>query len=171
MLPRGDKTFKILLIGRRLPQGSGYRNCLPLHLPVHPIMPPRLQSTQLHPQHLKQSYPSKPILLRNRLPAAADVFVLPVALFLIITSECTTVDLLPSSIPPTSDLGGGFVESDCILPLAPARVLSITCRVNAKTLHAFWPIRAPTFRLRLSERHTPSAAIRARELFRHSAKS
>ncbi len=43
-------------------------------------------------------------------------------------------------------------------------VLSIAARANAKSLHALWPIRAPTFRLCQSERHIPAATIRAREL-------
>ncbi len=55
-------------------------------------------------------------------------------------------------------------SSECKLPLAPARVLSIASRANAKSLHALWPIRVPTFRLRQSERHIPAAPIRTREL-------
>ncbi len=57
-----------------------------------------------------------------------------------------------------------FVEADCKLPLAPTRVLSITSRANAKSLHAVWPIRAPTFHLRQSERHIPDGPTRTREL-------
>ncbi len=52
----------------------------------------------------------------------------------------------------------------CKLPLAPARVLSIASHTNAKNLHARWPIRAPTFRLRQSERHIPAAPIRTHAL-------
>ncbi len=57
-----------------------------------------------------------------------------------------------------------FGVTDCKLPLAPARVLSIASRANAKSPHALWPIRASTFRLRQSERHIPTAPIRTHEL-------
>ncbi len=50
------------------------------------------------------------------------------------------------------------------MPLAPARVLSIAARAHAKSLHALWPIRAPTCRLRQSERCSSAALIRTREL-------
>ncbi len=43
-------------------------------------------------------------------------------------------------------------------------MLSIASRVNAKKQHVLWPIRAPTLRLRQSERHIPAAPIRTREL-------
>ncbi len=56
------------------------------------------------------------------------------------------------------------VLAACKLPLALAHVLSIAARAHAKSLHALWPIRAPTFRLRQSERHSPAAPIRTREL-------
>ncbi len=56
------------------------------------------------------------------------------------------------------------VAAYCKLPLAPARVLSIASRANAKILHALWPVRAPTSRLRQSERYVPAAPIRTREL-------
>ncbi len=49
--------------------------------------------------------------------------------------------------------GDDIVVAACKLPLAPVRVLSIASCANAKSLHARWPIRAPTFRLRQSERH------------------
>ncbi len=55
-----------------------------------------------------------------------------------------------------------FQFSDSVA--APARVLSNASRANAKSLYALWPIRAPTFRLRQSERHTPATPIRTREL-------
>ncbi len=42
----------------------------------------------------------------------------------------------------------------CKLPLALASVLSIAARAHAKSLHALWPIRAPTFL------HSPAAPIR-----------
>ncbi len=43
-------------------------------------------------------------------------------------------------------------------------VLSIASRANAKNQHVLWPIRAPTLRLRQSERHIPAAPIRTSEL-------
>ncbi len=52
------------------------------------------------------------------------------------------------------------VVAACKLQLAPGRVLSIASRANAKNLHALWPIRAPTFRLRQLERQNPAAPIR-----------
>ncbi len=45
-----------------------------------------------------------------------------------------------------------------------ACVLSIASRANAKSLHALWSIRAPTSRLRQSERHVPAAPIRTLEV-------
>ncbi len=62
------------------------------------------------------------------------------------------------------DWNDAFVVAACKLSLALARVLSIAARAHAKNLHALWPIGAPTVRLRQSERHTPAAPIRAREL-------
>ncbi len=72
----------------------------------NPVNAAAATSPQAASPHLLQ-----PTLPRNRQPAAADVFIFPIALFLIITSECTTIDLLPSSLPPTSDLGGGLCSS------------------------------------------------------------
>ncbi len=73
----------------------------------------------------------------------------------------------PTSFPSSSDLQfrhNPNTVADCKLPLAPARVLKIACRANSISLHALWPIRAPTFRLRQSERHISTAPIRTREL-------
>ncbi len=57
-----------------------------------------------------------------------------------------------------------LVAADCRLPLVNVHVLSIASRANAKSLHTLWTIRAPTFRLRKSESHHPTAPIRTREL-------
>ncbi len=37
-----------------------------------------------------------------------------------------------------------IVAAECKLSLAPARVLAIASRANAKSLHELWPIRTPT---------------------------
>ncbi len=68
------------------------------------------------------------------------------------------------SILTKCDAYGERCRNECKLPLAPARVLSITSHADAKSLHALWPIRAPTFHLRQSERQIPAEPIRTREL-------
>ncbi len=45
-----------------------------------------------------------------------------------------------------------------------ARAIDYCSHAHAKSVHALWPIRAPTFRLRQSERDLPAAPIRTREL-------
>ncbi len=44
------------------------------------------------------------------------------------------------------------------------RAIDCCSHAHAKNLHGLWPIRAPTVRLRQSERDLPAAPIRAREL-------
>ncbi len=75
------------------------------------------------------------------------------------TSFCEDTDYDPAKLWKDD-----LVVAACKLPLAPARVLSIASRANVKSLHARWPIRMPTFRLRQLERHIPAAPIRTREL-------
>ncbi len=45
-----------------------------------------------------------------------------------------------------------------------ARAIDCCSHAHTKSLHALWPIRAPTFRLRQSERDLTAAPIRTREL-------
>ncbi len=68
---------------------------LPLHLPVHALLPSRPLS--------KQPNLAKLTLRRNRQPAAPGMFVFPIALFLLVTAECTAIDHLTPTLPPISD--------------------------------------------------------------------
>ncbi len=65
------------------------------------------------------------------------MLIFPIALFRIITSECTTIDLLPSSLPPTSDLGGGFCNSRLQTAVSPcARAIDCCSRARQKPTRA-----------------------------------
>ncbi len=60
------------------------------------------------------------------------MFIFPIALYLIIIFECTTIVLLPSSLPPNSDLGGGLCSK---LPPAPFILLRLTCSMRRMLLY------------------------------------
>ncbi len=59
--------------------------------------------------------------------------------------------------------------TDTGLVAAPARVLSIAACANTKSLHALWPIRAPTFQLRQSGRESCRHALAAKGEFWHTS--
>ncbi len=114
----------------------------PHHFPVHPLLPPRLESTQLQLHHLKQPYLSKPTLLRKGQPAAADVFAC--ALLLITTSECTTI--AQPSLTPTSHVGRGLCSSPCgraIYRLSLERQKPTRALANQSAHVAPAPVRTP----------------------------
>ncbi len=107
VLSRGDKTFEIPLNGRKETVARDHLKTpaiektqflvliIPTHqLPFHPLLPPRLQSTQAQPHHANLQYLPKLTLQQSRWQVAAGAFVSQIALSPTITSECAITFLL-----------------------------------------------------------------------------